>query len=658
MKNTESEQKYLYELARTYPNKNAVSSEIINLSAILSLPKGTEHFMSDLHGEHEAFLHIRRNASGVIRHKVDLLFADTLSERERSELATLIYYPNGKLAELSDERELGSAWYKQTLVRLLDICRLVSSKYTRSKVRKRLSKTADGYDYIIDELLNNDYDVLNKDRYYDGILDTIIRIGAADRLIVALCSAIKSLVIDHLHIVGDIYDRGARADIIMEELSKEDSLDIQWGNHDVLWMGAAAGSRTCIAAVLNNSITYKNLDVVEIGYGISLRPLSLFAGEVYKNSDISCFMPKGSSGGDALASDDDILIARMHKAISIIQFKLEGQTVLRNPDFNMQERLLLEHINTERGTVRIEGKEYKLRDCDFPTINPRSPYTLTEGEAEVMKYLKNAFMRSEKLNRHARLLYEKGEMYTVFNNNLLFHGCIPLNEDGSFMALDAAYGRCGKELMDYCDMMARQGFYAKEGTRTRQRGKDFLWFLWCGRHSPLCAREKICTFERLLVEDEDTWTEPKNAYYSSWKDPDIAQRILCEFSLGGEGSHIINGHIPVRSKVGEDPVKAGGKVIVIDGGFCRAYQDTTGIAGYTLIYNSEGIRISAHERFMGTENAIKNNVDILSDTVVFEHASDIIRVRDTDQGKVITDKIRDLEMLLSKYEYGSIKQRG
>ncbi len=658
MANTESEHKYLYELARTYPNKNAVSSEIINLCAILSLPKGTEHFMSDLHGEHEAFSHIRKSASGVIRHKVDLLFASTLSERERSELATLIYYPKGKLAELCDERELPTSWYKQTLVRLLDISRLVSSKYTRSKVRKRLSKTADGFDYIIDELLNNDYDALNKDRYYDGILDTIIRIGAAERLIVALCSAIKSLVIDHLHIVGDIYDRGARADIIMEELSHEDSLDIQWGNHDVLWMGAAAGSRTCIAAVLNNSITYKNLDVVEIGYGISLRPLSLFAGEVYKNSDISCFMPKGSSGGDALASDDDMLIARMHKAISIIQFKLEGQTILRNPDFNMQERLLLEHIDSDKGTVRIEGKEYPLRDRDFPTVDPRNPYALTPREAEVMKYLKNAFMRSEKLTRHARLLYEKGEMYTVYNRNLLFHGCIPLCEDGSFMALDAAQGREGKALMDYCDKMARQGFYAKEGSAARQRGKDFLWFLWCGRHSPLCAREKITTFERLLVEDKDTWAEPKNAYYRSWTDPKIAECILAEFSLGGEGSHIINGHIPVRSKVGEDPVKAGGKVIVIDGGFCRAYQDTTGIAGYTLIYNSEGIRISAHERFMGTENAIKNNVDILSDTVVFEHASDILRVRDTDQGKRIKAKIADLELLLSEYEEGSIKQRG
>lgn len=659
-----SKNKYLCELAKSYPNKNAVSSEIINLSAILSLPKGTEHFMSDIHGEHEAFSHIRRNASGVIRHKVDVLFANSMTSRERAELASLIYYPKGKLAERAEKLYAdgddgdGDDWYKITLVRLLEICRLVSSKYTRSKVRKHLSKTACGYDYIIDELLNCNYDALNKDRYYEGILDTVIRIGAAQTLIVALCSAIKSLVIDHLHIVGDIFDRGPRADIIMEELMRESSLDIQWGNHDVLWMGAAAGSRTCIAAVLNNSITYKNLDVVEIGYGISLRPLSLFADEVYKDCDVSSYMPKGNSDGDTLASDDDIMIARMHKAISVIQFKLEGQTILRNPDFNMEDRLLLDKIDRDNGTVLIGDVRYKIRDCDFPTVDEGDPYALTEGETAVMRYLKIAFMRSEKLQRHAHFLYEKGEMYTVYNRNLLFHGCIPLTDDGDFMKFPFADGISGREFMDYCDRRARQGYFAKEGSEARRKGKDFLWFLWCGRHSPLCARERITTFERLLVSDRSAWEEPKNAYYRSWTDPSVAEMILAEFSLGGEGSHIINGHIPVRSIHGEDPVKAGGKVIVIDGGFCRAYQETTGIAGYTLIYNAEGIRISAHEKFAGVENAIKNNVDIISDTVVFEHASDILRVRDTDAGKRISEKIKDLESLLYEYEAGTIKQTG
>lgn len=649
-----TEEKYLRELARSYPDRVSVSSEMINLSAILELPKGTEHFLSDLHGEHEAFSHIRRNASGVIRRKIDALFEKSMTARERADFSTLIYYPEQKLSALEEECEDRDERYKILLMRLVELCRVTASKYTRSKVRKHLAKTGGGYEYIIDELLSADFSVHNKEQYYDDILDSIIRVGAATRVIIALCSAVKSLVIDHLHIVGDIYDRGPRADLILDELMREWSLDIQWGNHDVLWLGAAAGSRTCIAAVLNNSITYKNLDVVEIGYGISLRPLSLFASEVYEGSDVSNYMPKGNSGGDILASDDEMLIARMHKAISVIQFKLEGQTILRNPEFHMEHRLLLDKIDIERGTVIIEGKEYLLRDTDFPTIDPSDPYRLTDGEREVMYYLKNAFMRSEKLARHARFLYEKGEMYTVYNGNLLFHGCIPLCEDGSFMTFDFAEGKSGRALMDWCDRLARQGYFAKDGTEQRQRGKDFLWFLWCGADSPLCARKKITTFERLFVSDESAWDEPKNAYYRTWHEKETAERILHEFSLDGERSHIINGHIPVRS--GEDPVKAGGRVILIDGGFCRAYQKTTGIAGYTLIYNAEGMRISAHEAFSGVEQAIEKNIDIVSDTVVFEHASDMIRVRDTDTGVRIREKIDDLQLLLSAYEDGFIKE--
>lgn len=652
----EREIKYLNQLAKSYPNRRAALSEIINLNAILNLPKGTEHFMSDLHGEHEAFSHIRRNASGVIRKKVDALFSNTLTQSERAELSTLIYYPEEKLDRMSAKKNIEDDWYKITLGRLLSVSRLVSSKYTRSKVRKHLARTAKGYDYIIDELLNLDFDTVNKGQYYDNILNTIIEIGSAEEFIVSLCSAIKSMVIDHLHIVGDVFDRGARADLIIDRLMKENSIDIQWGNHDVLWMGAAAGSRVCIATVLNNSITYKNLDVVEIGYGISLRPLSLFANRIYANSDVSNYMPKGKSEGDIFINDDDKLVARMHKAISIIQFKLEGQTVLRNPDYGMQDRLLLDKIDREKGTITIDGKEYPLKDTDLPTVDPHNPYELTDGEKELMHYLKNAFIRSEKLQSHARFLYEKGEIYTVFNKNLLFHGCIPLNEDGSFMEFPLAQGKSGREFMDFCDKAARKGYFSREGSIAKTFGKDFLWFLWCGKDSPLCARKKIATFERTLIDDPSTWEEPKNAYYRCWNNEKIAEKILAEFSLGGERSHIINGHIPVQYKKGEEPVKANGKLILIDGGFCRAYQQTTGIAGYTLIYNADGMRISAHEAFKGVQNAIENNADILSDTVIFEQATDKIRVKDTDTGYTLSEKIGDLTRLLECYETGVIKE--
>lgn len=653
----EQSRKYLTELAKSYPNRHAALSEIINLNAILNLPKGTEHFMSDLHGEHEAFSHIRRNASGVIRRKVDTLFRNTLTESERAELSTLIYYPKEKLDQIVETSALTDDWYRVTLGRLLEVCRFVSSKYTRSKVRKHLARTAQGYDYIIDELLNNDYDVANKEHYYENILKTIIQVDSAEEFIVAVCAAIKSMVIDHLHIVGDIFDRGARADLILDELMKETSIDIQWGNHDALWMGAAAGSRVCIATVLNNSITYKNLDVIEIGYGISLRPLSLFANKVYAESNVSNYMPKGNSEGDIFLTDDDVLVARMHKAICVIQFKLEGQTILRNPEFGMEHRLLLDKIDWERGTVMVEGKEYPLKDTDFPTVKRENPYELTSDENEVMQYLKNAFMRSEKLQSHTRFLYEKGEIYKIFNKNLLFHGCIPLNDDGSFMQFDVAQGKSGKQLLDFCDRVSRQGYFAREGSAAKRFGKDFLWFLWCGKDSPLCARKKIATFERLLIDDPETWEEPKNAYYHCWNDADVVQKILEEFSLGGEHSHIINGHVPVQRKRGEEPVKANGKLILIDGGFCRAYQSVTGIAGYTLIYNADGMRISAHEPFRGVQNAINNNADILSDTVIFEHATDKIRVKDTDIGHAISEKIADLMQLLECYETGDIKER-
>lgn len=647
-----SDRKYLLELSRRYPTRSAVESEIIKLSAILNLPKGTEHFLSDIHGEHEAFLHIRRNASGAIRRKVDILFENVMSENERAELATLIYYPEEKLAEIRESGKISDDWYITVIERLVQVCRAVSAKYTRSKVQMTLHAAADGYDHIIDELMSSDNEEKHKGKYYENILKSIIRLDSAERFISALASGIKSLIIEHLHIVGDIFDRGPRADIIMDELEREQSLDIQWGNHDILWMSAASGSRTAIATVINNSMTYKNLDVIEIGYGISLRPLALFASEVYKNSDVSIFMPKGNFGGDAFGHDDDILIARMHKAISIIQHKLEGQVIGRHPEFHMEDRLLLDKINKEAGTVRIGDKDYALRDNDFPTLDMNNPYKLTAGEEEVMKYLKHAFMRSEKLTRHIRLLFRKGGMYTIYNRNLLFHGCIPLNDDGSFMALDAFGGKSGRALMDAADKAARRGYFAKEGSIDRQMGKDILWFLWCGKDSPLCARKKIATFERLYVSDESTWVEPKNKYYDSWNNKRIADRILKEFGLGGVGSHIINGHIPIKSKKGEAPIKAGGKLIVIDGGFCKAYHSQTGIGGYTLIYSSDGMRLCAHGSFNGYRDAVKNNADIISDTVIFDQLDDKIRIRDTDLGVEIRDKIADLMMLRSEYEAG------
>ena len=475
MSNTDrSDRKYLMELAKQYPSRKAVAAEIIRLNGLLNLPKGTEHFLSDIHGEWEAFSHIRRNASGVVRNKVEQLFAAELSKEERAELSSLIYYPSEKIAEAKQREKDISSWYRITLDRLLKVCRLVGSKYTREVVRSHLKDCAGEYVYILEELLIDGEDQL-KSQYCDSIVRTSIRIGAADDLVKGLCETIRSLVIAHLHIVGDLFDRGPRADMILDELMKERAIDIQWGNHDALWMGAAAGSRVCIATVLNNSITYKNLDVIEIGYGISLRPLALFAEEVYGNSDMSAYMPKGDSTGNFFGGTDDTLLAMMHKAISIIQFKLEGQTIKRNPDFLMNDRLILEQINKKKGTVTIGGKEYALRDSSFPTIG-KDPYQLTEAESRVMEYLRVAFMRSEKLNKQIRFIFECGAMYTIYNNNLLYHGAIPMEDNGEFMALKAGGGRSGRALMDYCDKMARTGYFAKVDSEERQRGKDFLWF--------------------------------------------------------------------------------------------------------------------------------------------------------------------------------------
>ncbi|WP_243007250.1 MULTISPECIES: fructose-1,6-bisphosphatase [Anaerotruncus] len=648
-----TEHRYLQMLARQYPTVQAASTEIINLQAILNLPKGTEHFMSDLHGEYEAFLHILNNASGAVREKVDILFENSVPKDARDQLATLIYYPEEKLEEVRGTVSDLTEWYKITLNRLLEICRLVSSKYTRSKVRKALPKD---YAYIIDELLNTNYEIHNKKDYYENIISTMIDIDKAEDFIIAVCSVIKTLVVDHLHIVGDIFDRGPRADIVMDSLMTHHSVDIQWGNHDVLWMGAATGSRTCIATVLVNSITYNNLAVIETGYGISLRPLALFANEVYMDVDTACFATRVTDSTTYNAKDIE-LGARMHKAISVILFKLEGQTILRNPEFGMDDRLLLDKIDYEKKTVKIGGKDYPLSDTDFPTVDPVDPYKLSDEETELMAQLKDAFLRSEKLQRHVKFLYSKGGLYKTYNGNLLFHGCIPMNPDGTDMKFNiGCKGLGGKAFLDHAETVARQGYYAKPDTLEKQFGKDFLWFLWCGRHSPLFGRDHITTFERRLVPDKSVWAEEKNPYYTYYEDPEVCIRLLREFGLEGPHCHIINGHVPVKSKDGENPVKAGGRLIVIDGGFCRAYQPTTGIAGYTLIYNSWGIRIASHEPFGGRKQAIKQNTDIISTSVVFERMESRIKIAETDTGVKLQQNVDDLRRLLRAFKMGEITE--
>ncbi|MEQ2445050.1 fructose-1,6-bisphosphatase [Pseudoflavonifractor intestinihominis] len=647
--------RYLQMLSRQYPTVQAASSEIINLQAILNLPKGTEHFISDVHGEYEAFLHLMNSASGVVREKVDELFSSSVSKAERDQLATLIYYPEEKLARVAKETEDMEEWYRITLHRLIDICRMVTSKYTRSKVRKAMPKE---YAYIIDELINTNYEYHNKRSNYENIISTIIDIDRAEDFIVAVCELIKRMVVDHLHIVGDMFDRGPRADIIMDYLTEYHSVDIQWGNHDVLWMGAATGSRTLVATVLSNSIHYNNLEVIETGYGISLRPLALFANEFYRDVDCSCFKAK-FAGDDAnnYTEKDKALAARMHKAITIILFKLEGQKILRHPEFGMEDRLLLDKIDYEKKSIVINGVEYQLSDTEFPTVDRSNPYELSPEEDEVINQLTNSFQRSEKLQRHIRFLYSKGGLYKVYNGNLLLHGCIPLTPEGELLTFRAG-GKIlsGRAFLDYAEAVARQGYYAKPGSEERQYGMDYLWFLWCGRGSPVFGRDRMTTFERRLIKDESSWAEPKNAYYTFYNDPAVCERLLKEFGLEGPHCHIINGHVPVKSRKGESPIKGGGKLIVIDGGFCRAYQPTTGIAGYTLIYNSESMRIVSHEPFEGRENAIRENRDILSSPMVFERMDDKVKIRSTDIGSELQHQVDDLKALLAAYRSGLVKE--
>ena len=650
------DRKYLELLSEKFPTAQSAYTEIINLEAILNLPKGTEHFVSDVHGEYDAFKHILNNCSGVIRERVQATFRFELTHDEQADLCTLIYYPHRKLRRLKASGVVSAEWYAITLMRLVRLARYLSDSYTRSKVRKAMPVE---YAYIIDELLHTHYDETDKRDYYENIISTIIDLGQADRFIEAVSAVIKRMAVDHMHIVGDIFDRGPRADIIMDSLLDYHSVDIQWGNHDILWMGAASGSRTLVATVLANSIHYNNLEVIETGYGISLRPLSVFANEVYKDCDVHRFAVKLTGpDADQYSEKDKLLSARMHKAITIILFKLEGQKLLRHPEYGMADRLLLDKIDYEHKCITIDGVTYPLEDTDFPTVDPKDPYTLTPEENSVIDQLTASFQRSEKLQKHVRFLYSKGSLYKVFNGNLLFHGCIPMTEDGQLLTFTlGGKERKGKEFFDYVDTAARQAYYLKPGSDERRLGMDLLWFLWAGRNSPIFGRDRMTTFERRLIKDESAWTEPKNAYYTHYQDPAVCDLLLKEFGLEGPHCHIINGHIPVKSKKGESPIKGGGKLLVIDGGFCRAYQPTTGIAGYTLISNSYGFVLAAHEPLESMRAAVVNELDIHSSRKVVELVDKRTLVADTDNGAVLKQQIADLEELLEAYRNGIVAEK-
>lgn len=646
---------YLRLLSRQYPTVQAAGTEIIRLRAILNLPKPTEHFMSDIHGEHEAFLHILNSGSGEVKEKLEELFGNSMTQRDRSDLATLIYYPGPKLALAADEQEDLDEWYRLTIHRLVDLCRHVSTKHTRRKVRSLMDS---GCGQVLDELIHLAEEGGSRRDQYENIISTIVQIGQAADIITALCQLIKTLVVDHLHIVGDIFDRGPRADIIMDSLMEAQSVDIQWGNHDVLWMGAASGSRTLVATVLSNSIRYNNLDVIETGYGISLRPLSILANEVYKDCDVSQFQVKlTQTDAEQYTEKDKLLSARMNKAITIILFKLEGQKVLRHPEFGMDDRLLLDKIDYSARTVTVGGKAYPMLDCDFPTVDPADPYRLTQEEDHVISQLTDAFRNSEKLQKHVRFLYSKGSLYKIYNGNLLFHGCIPMAEDGSLLPFSlGGKVRSGRAFLDYAEQTARKAYYDKRGSLERQMGMDFLWWLWCGRNSPIYGRDRMTTFERRFIADESTWTEPKNAYYTYYQDPAVCERILKAFGLEGPHCHIINGHVPVRTKKGESPIKGGGRLIVIDGGFSKAYQPTSGIAGYTLIFNSRHYRIVSHQPFAGKWNAIHHNDDIRNESEVFEQLESRMRICQTDEGVDLQTRVDDLMLLLEAYRAGAVTE--
>lgn len=646
------ELKYLRSLSHQYPSIASASTEIINLQAILSLPKGTEHFLTDIHGEYEQFNHVLKNGSGSVKRKIDEEFGNTLSSRDKKSLATLIYYPKEKLEIVLKEEDNIEDWYKITLHRLVQITKRVASKYTRSKVRKALP--AD-FGYVIEELITEKEEIQDKEAYYNEIIHTIIRVDRAQEFIVALSYLIQRMVIDHLHIVGDIFDRGPGPHIIMDTLSHYHSVDIQWGNHDIVWMGAAAGHLSCIANVIRLSARYGNLDTLEEGYGINLIPLATFAMETYADVDCDNFSIKYNTDYN---TKDLSLDMKMHKAIAIIQFKLEGTLIMRRPEFHMEDRLLLDKVDYGNKSITIDGKTYSMKDVDFPTVNPENPYALSPEEEQVMERLRQAFLKCDKLQKHVRFLFSHGGLYKVYNSNLLYHGCMPMDGEGNFYALTIDGERySGKALYDILDQYARKGYYSKHNPAEMQKGQDMIWYIWEGPNSPVFGKDKMATFERYFIEEKETHTETKNSYYKLLDNEEIINKILLEFGLDSKHSHIVNGHVPVELKKGESPIKCGGKLLIIDGGFSKAYQGKTGIAGYTLVANSHGMRLVAHEPFESVESAILHETDIFSDSVILETSNSRISVADTDGGMEIKETIHQLEVLLQAYRDGTIIEK-
>ena len=655
-KNIVKNLRYLELLSHSFPTIAEASTEIINLQAILNLPKGTEHFLADIHGEHEAFQHILKNASGNIKRKVNELFGNTLRESEKKDLCTLIYYPGEKLELVKLEEKDLKDWYHITLHRLVAVCKEVSSKYTRSKVRKSLPKD---FSYIIQELLHERTEDADKTAYINVIIDTIITTGRADDFIVALANVIQRLIIDQLHLLGDIYDRGPGAHIILDTLVNYHRWDIQWGNHDMLWMGACAGNKACICNVIRLSLRYANLITLEEGYGINLVPLATFAMETYGDDPCLEFIPKLSGGAKDIDEKTHRLAAMMHKAIAIIQFKEEASIIERHPEWNMNDRALFNNIDYKKGEITIDGVAYPLKSNMFPTIDTKHPNKLTEEEELLMSKLVHSFLISEKLQKHIRLLLQHGSMYAVYNNNLLFHASLPLNDDGSLKeveVLPCQYYK-GKELMETIEMLVRTAFQADADIEEKTNAIDYFLYLWCGPNSPLFDKSKMATFERYFIEDKKTHKEEKGNYFKLRESEEIIDQILKEFEVEGENAHIINGHVPVHVANGENPIKANGKLMVIDGGFSQAYHKETGIAGYTLVYHSRSFALVQHEPFSSAQDAIERGLDIKSTTQIVETISNRILVADTDKGKELNKQIADLKELLYAYSHGLLKEK-
>ena len=654
--NIEEDMRYLQLLSQSFPTVAEASTEIINLQAILNLPKGTEHFLADIHGEYEAFIHVLKNASGNIKRKVNELFGNTLRESEKRELCTLIYYPEQKLELVKHNETDIDDWYHITLHQLVAVCRDVSSKYTRSKVRKSLP--AD-FSYIIQELLHEHTEDHDKTAYVNVIVDTIISTGRADDFIIAIANVIQRLAIDSLHILGDIYDRGPGAHIIMDTMRKYHSWDMQWGNHDILWMGAAAGNDACICNVIRLSLRYGNLPTLEEGYGINLVPLATFAMETYKNDPCTEFIPKTTGGASLLDEKTLRLTAQMHKAVAVIQFKVENQIIAKHPEWKMNDRCLFEHVDYQNGTIELQGKTYKMSSCSFPTINPAAPSELSPEEKVLIGKLHHSFSVCEKLHKHIRVMLQHGCMYGIYNNNLLFHASCPLNEDGSLKEVEIYPGKkySGRALMHHTGMQIRTAFQQDSASEERDYAIDYFLYLWCGPDSPLFDKSKMATFERYFIADKETHVEEKGYYFKLRDDEEVIDHILDAFGVVGSNRHIINGHVPVRTLKGENPIKANGKLMVIDGGFSKAYHNETGIAGYTLVYHSRGFQLVQHEPFTSTEDAIQRGTDIKSTTQIVEMSNRRMLVADTDIGVELRKQIDDLEELLYAYRHGYIKEK-